>query len=510
MHIVEKRNLIALVFLAILASFLRFYRIAELTEFLGDQGRTGLVIYEAWRTGIIPLAGPTVLSGQHLGPFFYYLMAPSFIFSNFNPLAPAIFTAILGILTVLLMYYIGNKLFGFSIGFLIAVLYAVSPSIVTQDRILWEPNIIPFFLLLFIIALYNIYEEKKPTYLLLLAFSLCALIQLHYPNVFLIFLAFLFWIYAVYRLRSGRRQFFFWSFSGIFVFFLLLFPLLLYEWQHNFSDLKELALIFLLRSGGDTASLPIHLALSDFSFRLFKNVMSFPHVWWFTATQIAIVFSPLLAHLPGGIARHILNYRFWHIFFSFWLTAGLFGMSLYKGVVFDHYLMFLLPIPYFLLGYFLKTVNTFIPKQISRVILVVLIVMNLSRTDIFFPGNNDITRTQKISNLIIEQSNNESFSFTLISSRSFSDLHYRYFFKLKGVKPLNITGKNYKLLFLVCEKSPCPTREEIEKMSTIQVLCYDPHCEGEYPKIDLRNFILTDTKDILDSRIFIFKKLLVK
>ena len=144
----KKTILLALFFLVFISTFLRLYRISQLTEFLGDQGRTGMVIYEAWMTKTIPLAGPTVLSGQHLGPFFYYLMAPSFILSGFNPLGPSMFTAILGVVTVVLLFYISNKLFGFWIGFFIALLYAVSPSIITQDRIIWEPNAIPFFTLL--------------------------------------------------------------------------------------------------------------------------------------------------------------------------------------------------------------------------------------------------------------------------------------------------------------------------------------------------------------------------
>src|SRR3989344_7764779 len=108
-------EIIALILVLLTAAFLRLYRIAELTEFLGDQGRTGIHIYEAWQKKELPLVGPTVLSGQHLGPAFYYLIAPSFILTNFNPLAPAVFTAFLGVGAVALLWFLSKKLFGWEI-----------------------------------------------------------------------------------------------------------------------------------------------------------------------------------------------------------------------------------------------------------------------------------------------------------------------------------------------------------------------------------------------------------
>lgn len=519
----RKRTIIVSFFLLFLSSILRLYRISELTEFLGDQGRTGIVIYEAWVSKTVPLAGPTVLSGQHLGPFFYYLMAPSFILSNFNPAVPAIFTALLGILTVLLMFYIANKLFGFWLGFLISTLYSVSPSIVTQDRILWEPNVIPFFILLFTIALYKIRKERNFKYFLLLGISVGILIQLHYPNIFFIFLTILFLFYIAIRIllkyhhpRSPLRQRFgqaghlggtkiLWALTGAFGFFLMLSPFLLYETQHQFIDLKEITLIFLGANTTTTSSQPIYFNILDISSRLFKNVIPFHQSWYFSLAQLLIILFPIL-HLRGDIARHIRDYRFWHFFFVVWFVAGVFGVSMYKGVIFDHYLMFLLPVPYFLLGYFLKTLNTFIPKEISMTTLVVLIIINISRTDIFSKGNNDLLRTQLMSNAIIQQSNNKAFSFTLISSRSFSDLHYRYYLKVKNVEPKPIVSKNYSLLFLVCEKSPCPAKEEMERMQEVQVLCYDPHCEEKYPKINLKEFSLNNSRDVFDGRIFTYRR----
>ncbi len=107
------KRIIALFLVLLVAAFLRLYRLEAFTEFLGDQGRTGIIIWNAWNNKIFPLVGPPVLSGQYLGPFFYYFMAFPFILSHFNPLGPALWMAMLGILNVFLIFFLGKKLFGY-------------------------------------------------------------------------------------------------------------------------------------------------------------------------------------------------------------------------------------------------------------------------------------------------------------------------------------------------------------------------------------------------------------
>src|SRR3990167_6240800 len=147
-------QIIALAAVLLVATFLRLYRITQRTEFLGDQERTGIHVYQAWSSRKLPLVGPTVLSGQHLGPAFYYIIAPSFILTGFNPVMPAVFTAFLGIGAVGLLWWLGRQLFGWQIATMVAALWAVSQQIASSDRVLWEPNLLPFFILLYLMALY--------------------------------------------------------------------------------------------------------------------------------------------------------------------------------------------------------------------------------------------------------------------------------------------------------------------------------------------------------------------
>ncbi|MCR4263253.1 MAG: hypothetical protein NUV98_00860, partial [Candidatus Roizmanbacteria bacterium] len=101
-----------IVFVILLISFfVRIYRITELTEFLGDQGRESIVLYNAWHTKTLPLVGPPVSTGQHLGPMYYYLIAPSFFLAGLNPLGPIVFMVLLDVAAILLLYLLVSKLF---------------------------------------------------------------------------------------------------------------------------------------------------------------------------------------------------------------------------------------------------------------------------------------------------------------------------------------------------------------------------------------------------------------
>lgn len=482
-----------------LALFLRIYRIDALTEFLGDQGRTGVEIYQAVSTKTLPLLGPTVLSGQYLGPAFYYIIAPSFIVTGFNPLAPAIFTAFLGALVPVLIYSIGRKMFSEWIGAAIGILYAVSPAIVRQDRTLWEPTLVPLFIVLFIFALFNIREYKQYAYFPLAGAAVGILLQLHYPNLLLLPISGVFWLYIFLTQEKKRiaKHFLLWSLAGVATFFVVLLPFLFYEIPHKFENIRGVLSIFLLPSASPTPRPPFFPTVIEMSWRLFKNVFSLQLSPILNILQIVIVVFPFF-----------VKRSFWHMFFVLWFFAGIMLISLYREAIFDHYLNFLLPLPFFFLGYFLYSIDKHVPKAALVVSLLVLILFSVSKLDLFNKGYNDIFRTEAMTSEMASQADGEPFSFTLTTSRSFSDLHYRYFFTIEHITPSPITSNNYSILFLICERdlTSCPKNEIQTQMQEVQALCYEPHCKWEYPTISLTNFSFVASKDILGGRLFTYQR----
>lgn len=496
--IITKRSRIytvSIVIICILAGFLRLYGISDHTEFLADQGSAGVVIYDWYKTGVIPWVGPTVSTGQRPGPVYYYLIALPLILSNFNPVVPAITFAILGVVSVYLLYWLGQKLWGRAIGVIVASLYAVSPTIIAQNRNMWNPTLIPFFVTVLLVAFYHIWKEKQFNYLLLASFCVSVLLQLHYSNIFTLMLFVVFWLVLIKNQRKEKvRSFLGWSLAASAVFFLVLSPFVFYEFTHKFIDIRELLLMIFFPTVPGDASQPFTYLFFDITSRLMRLVVPIR-----SQTILFLLFL-------GSVGFSIWKSRsFWTWIILIWFTAGAVFAGMYGGTVYDHYIYFIYPLPFLLFGCVLSALSVAIKnKVIIYTILATLLLFHLSKSDVFTSGVSDISRTRAVAETIIKVANGQPLSFTLISSRSFSDYHYRFFFTLGGITARPIISQSYTQLFLICETGDCPSGEELVRRSVIDVLCYDHHCKGEYPKLALADFAYQSSTRIHDATIYSF------
>lgn len=477
-----KKRYIFIFGILIIALFLRLNHIAERTEFLGDQGSSGVVVYEAFKNRTLPLVGPAVSTGQRPGPFYYYLIAIPLIVTNFNPVAPAVLMSILGVLATVVIGYLGIKLFNIWIGYLIALLYTTSPLIVINDRNSWNPAPIPALVALLNLCFYQIYKGQRK-YILFVAFIDGLLIQLHYSNAVTIFITLVFFIILFIREKKQRSKLLGLFFLGLIAFVLPLIPFIIYQFQNSFNDLRELILLVLTKP---SSVLPMKAGpgLFELSARVFWYLIPTGDTKLMVLLQSVILFLPLVRP------------NFWQIFLVFWYAIGIFAISRYSGPIHDHYLFFLIPLPFFLLGACINFLKNYTAWWLGLVLAVIVIFLQLSRFDLMNKATWDIPRTSKAVDMLLGEAKGENFSFTLTSSRSFSDYHYRYFFRIREIWPKPIESLDYQLLFLICDKSPCITREELEKTKSISVLCYDHHCRDFYPNLDLSPWRIENVIDI--------------
>ncbi|KKR77239.1 MAG: hypothetical protein UU19_C0015G0001, partial [Candidatus Curtissbacteria bacterium GW2011_GWD1_40_8] len=98
-------QLTLLILLILVATFFRFWQIGDYVVFLGDEGRDMIVMREIFTQGHLPFLGPTAsVGGFYLGPIYYWMAAPFLWLSNYDPVGPAYFVAIVGVLTVFLLF----------------------------------------------------------------------------------------------------------------------------------------------------------------------------------------------------------------------------------------------------------------------------------------------------------------------------------------------------------------------------------------------------------------------
>lgn len=455
-----------------IAALLRLFRIGELTEFLGDQGRTLLILHDWVTRGVVPIAGPTTLSGHHLGPFFYYLLFPAYtVFPG--PFSVSVWMAVLGVASVFLLYSTVRMVYGRYPALAAALLYAVSPAIVRQDRIIWEPNLVPLFGILFAwLAIRQ--HDRLSIPIIVLQGAVCGiLVQLHYPNVFFIGLLGLVGLGHSVRIRT-------WAYLPRFAagwllgFLIVMAPFLYYETMNGYRDILGIGRVFIQGSAA-LGKRQILLFTLDYAHRIVGFML--PGI---TMTSALVLFAGWCVFL----VRHFTS---WNIFWTVWFVFGAFAMGRYNGVVHDHYLFYLLPVPFLMLGSVLSVIRKDAVKLTAILAVLLISGYQVSRSDVFTEGTGDISRVYTAVAEANRIAGDRPYSFTLINSRSFSDLHYRYVMETSGTVSRDVTEDSYNTFLLLCDSTVCPADTEAAGFGRIGVLCYDHHCSGAYPTIALRD-----------------------
>lgn len=481
---------IFIIILLVIAVALRLWNLTGGTEFLGDQGRTFLHVLSAWESKTIPLVGPTVLSGQYLGPAYYFLIAPFLILSGFQLVSGAYAVVFYGLLGILFSAMAFRLLFTPPVAVFLTALWALSPFGVGKDRFLWEPNIVPSFVMLFVYAVVLILRtERKFFGSLLLGLSTGILVQLHYPNLLFIPLSGLVFFILFYKDTESRAEWIKFVGVWIIIFLFVLSPFLVHEATHSFENT------------GSVISQFIHPTLAPMR----KRQMVFNFIDY--AGRVTGKTLPFSFGLPVGFGIIFSFTTLWLLVskngFSFlffvWIIGGVGAMSLYRGVVYDHYLYFLIPAAYVVLGTWAEEVARVRKiKSIVFSILGIVLTYTLYQSVLLVyktPDRNDISKVEKVIGIVKKELGSNIFSFGLVSSPSFSDLHYRAGFSLRGMNIGKIKG-NDKQIVLVCENRACPF---VDHGGKIQTLCNEDHCKGTYPIVDLDMYTtaIVKTDDVI-------------
>ncbi len=173
--------LFAIIFLGVL---LRTYQFHDWLHFGSDQARDAFVIEKvvedqaSW-----PLLGPDA-SNTHfkLGPIYYYFQIVAAKIFGMRIDALAYPDLIFSILAIPLFFIFLKRYFSNQLSLILTSLYAVSFYVVEYSRFAWNPNPIPFFILLFLLALSELLTARKKTawwWIVLLGVTVGVGVQLH-------------------------------------------------------------------------------------------------------------------------------------------------------------------------------------------------------------------------------------------------------------------------------------------------------------------------------------------
>ena len=382
-------------------------------EFLGDQGRDVIIIKDLWQHGNLFFIGPqTSIGNMYLGPWFYYLISPALLISNFNPIGPAIFIALLNIFTIYMLYFVGSKWFSKSIGLTSAFLFAISPVVIKYSNFIWNPNIMPLFSLLLVYFFFESFNSKKFHYFIYASFSFIMVINSHYLGMALLPFIGIFWLYSliIYLKKKSKylKPFLLNSFIALFIFIVSLTPQILFDIKHNGQNIKALATFFTQRE--TTVNLKAYKAI-PIAPLLFNQINT-----RLLAGKNETVGTIVTVLLGFGILLFLLkpkkpNFNFWVILS--WLFSGIIALALYKQHIYDHYFSFLFPVVFLLFAYF---INRF--KLIGIPVLILITIFSLIENPLRIPPNKQLQHSNNLGSAINQDlsTNNEKFNITMLAS----------------------------------------------------------------------------------------------
>ncbi len=439
----NKRELFLIAFVVIISAFLRLYRINDYLIFLGDQGRDMRVVRDLLKGNLVFIGPQTSVGNAYLGPFYYYLIAPSLFISS-DPSGPAIIVALLSVATVFLIWLIGRVWFGQMAALIGAFLYATSPLTIKTSTFSWNPNPLPLASLLVTWFIYKYAKSSRKVYLLISAALFGLAIQLHYLAVFLLPLFLFIWVRELILSKNSKNKLFDHTISALLVFFVFQIPLLLYDIKHNFLNLHSLSTFFSVKDQSNFAiPSPQHLAqmLEKLTVYLFYRPLTiYPAI-------LVILFLITIAHVFRH--RHQLQYSILYI----WSLAPIFGLAFYHQPIYSHYFGMSYPAYFLLIGisvsFFIRKSRLFL-KLIGGLGLFSLTIINIANNPLFQSPNRLLWRTRAVTELIRDKSNDRPFNFGLIAKQNY-DESYRYFFENEKAKLIRGENGITDQLFVVCE-----------------------------------------------------------
>ncbi len=455
----HKVEFVLLICILLVGAFVRLYKIDQYMTFLGDEGRDALIVRRLIVNHHPPLIGPgTSIGNMYLGPAYYYMMAIPLLIANFNPVGPAVFIALLGVGTILVLWWVTREWFGSAGAFVASFLYAISPVVIIYSRSSWNPNIMPFFALLTIYAIWRVWFKKEIKWLIVVGISFACVLQSHYLGLLLLPAILIIWFFTFIK-TTKKRRFFIFSVISLILFLVLMSPLAIFDFRHNFINFNAMKAFFSDRQ--TTVSVLPWKAIPGMGPQL--DMLSTDLVAAKNA-NLGVIISIIIALTFGYVylgKREKYDFKNTSIVvtLTLWLGFALIGLALYKQHIYDHYFGFVFAAPFVILGgaaQYLVAKKRTIWLLIVGAVVLSLVFVDIQNSPLQSPPNMQLQRARFVANKVNEISNGQRFNFALIADGNY-DSGYRYFLDLENTKVVDIDVQDTKStitdqLIVVCER----------------------------------------------------------
>lgn len=454
--------------LIVVAGFLRFWKLDESALFLGDQGRDALIVSRIFREGDLVSIGPTTSVGNmYLGPLYYYFMAPFLWLSYPSPLGPAFAVAALGTMSVFFLYYWGRKLVGAQAALWAASLSAVSAVAISLSRFSWNPNPAPFVTLAMVYAT-HLAVTKSPKFWLLVGFCFAILLQLHYITLLAGGAAGLIWLFQIYQAFRAKEKKMIkplmgYALGAAAIVVASLAPLVFFDAKHdwlNFQSLQSLVSNSENFEQAQSASSSFVEILKETHGRamhiLFEFLIGKEQLWNRILNTVLVLAMVVYLALYFVKVRD-KKYQAGVAILTVYMVVGILGLSTYKHTVFDHYIAYLFPITFLLLGFMLAKLSTagIVGKALAATFFAFVLFTNIPRYSFKPSGTGFAALSQTAVSIYNRVAPDQKYGIALLSgTKDYHGMNYRYYLSLnKEKQPLDVSLQNSaEIIFIIDEE----------------------------------------------------------
>lgn len=453
--LLKNRDLYIGLVIVILALSLRLWKIDQYMNFLGDEGRDAIIVSKMILEGNMPFIGPpTSVGNMYLGPLYYYMMTIPMLVSGLNPVSAAVMIAILGAMTVGLIFYLAKEWFGVWGAGVAAFLYAISPVAITYSKSSWNPNPAPFFTLLAFLGFYKAHRTGNFWWLVLTGISLAAVLQMHYLALVLLPVFGILWLYEITlikRHKLQRKNFWKGTILASVIFLGLMSPLVMFDLKHDFLNSRAFLVILNGQDSTLSQSGVGYKLWSIYANKLIGRYLAGGNeiVAWFVS---GIVLVPFTVAIYQKFHKKPLSWVY--LALGVWLFISLIGVANYKGEIYDHYLGFLSPVPYILLAGFVSLFREKIKIVCAVLLVVILGYLNLMINPLRYAPNRQLERTQQVVNFLNQETQGRAFNFALLSQSNY-DAAYQFYLNQQKMNVKMLPYNKTDLLYVVCEDLVC-------------------------------------------------------
>jgi 4-amino-4-deoxy-L-arabinose transferase-like glycosyltransferase len=327
-----------IIFIAILliGLYLRFYQIEAAISFGWDQSRDAWEIRNILHGGFTLIGPRTGVGHMHLGPVYYYLLAPFYYLTNFDPMGSNYFNILSNIFNFVVLFVVTRKIFGNYAAAFVVLIYSVNHYLILLSQIPWNVTLMTGFAVLIFYSIVQIYNEKYKWVFILWALS-GFYFNLHFTAVFIPIINILSLLFV-----KNKKKVIYYSLLSLPLYFIWFVPVIIYGLQTGGGDSNLLKNFFRDYYIGFHFRFFLHRA-SD-AFIQFDRLLYNPFLKYLTFILPA-VFAVLIA-LEKDKRKRLLGYLI-----ALWFIVPWVGFSLYGGPLSEYYFLYNAPMVLFVMFY---------------------------------------------------------------------------------------------------------------------------------------------------------------